>query len=152
MTPRHRYNAAHLAYQTRTYPSVVRDGHYTAPKYPRVLTSNGLTTFIINHMLWTGHFANRINVQGRMIGKIVTTQSGARFDDRRMIKSATKKGTADIDCIFHKRPVKIEVKIGRDTMSDKQIEYQGKVQSAGGVYIVVKTVEDYLKFYDTFEG
>ena len=44
----------------------------------------------------------------------------------------------------------LEIKHGADEMSSEQKEYQKKVEAAGGVYIVVRTFEDFLNWYDNF--
>lgn len=151
MTSRDRYNAAHKLWFAQEYPGAFKDGHYTPPLYPKIETANGLTTAIINHLKFTGNYGNRINVAGRMIGGITKTESGATFNDRRWIKSSTKKGTEDIDAILFKNPVKFEVKVGRDKQSEKQQEHQKKIERAGGKYFIVRTMEDYFEIFDRLE-
>jgi hypothetical protein len=46
--------------------------------------------------------------------------------------------------------VKIEVKIGRDRQSEAQVEYQRQVEAAGGVYVIAKTFDGFLTWYDEF--
>ena len=78
-----RYNTAHYNYTLQRTPNVVKDGFYTTPPTPVVTKSNGLTTFIINFLNWSGYRATRINTMGRQI-------------NGKFIPSATRKGTADI--------------------------------------------------------
>lgn len=141
------YQDVYEAHFKTLYPAAHRNGHFTPHKMPNCGTANGLTSYIIDHLTWTGHYANRINVMGRQIGGITKTASGATFDDRKFIKASTKKGSEDIDCIIFKRPVKFEVKLGADYQKDKQKEHEAKVKRAGGDYRIIKTVDDYLNYY-----
>lgn len=143
-----RYQQAHEKWFAQEYPATYKDGHYCQPKYYDVNTSGGLTNVIINFATWEGHYGNRINVMGRKIGGITTTESGAKFDDTRWIKSSTKKGTEDIDMILFTRPIKIEIKIGRDSQKHKQREQQRKVERAGGRYFIIKTIDEWFALYD----
>ena len=71
-------------------------------------------------------FAERISVEGKM-----------RYGQR--VKSSMKVGSADISAIINGVSFRIEVKIGNDTMSDAQKEYEANVNRSGGYYIVAKT-------------
>jgi hypothetical protein len=86
------YQQAHAANFIENYPSAWKDGHYTPPKYPDPTKTNGLTQIVQNFLTWSGHYANRINVSGRQIGGFTRTAAGNIFDDRKWIKSSTKKG------------------------------------------------------------
>lgn len=104
-------------------------------------TANGLTNCIMDFLKYRGHYANRINTTGTMRkinGKMTWT------------KGTTRRGTADIDVIVNGKPVKIEVKIGRDRMSDAQKAEQSRVQAAGGVYLVVKNMDQFYTWYCGF--
>lgn len=103
---------------------------------------------IVNYLNWTGNYGNRINVEGRLINKSTTTVSGAIFEDKKRIKSSTKKGTADIDCLINKKPVKLEVKIGKDYQKEHQKKEEDRIKKAGGYYFIVKTMDDFYKIYD----
>jgi hypothetical protein len=136
-----RYRAAKLAYETVKYPNWIRSGHFIEPDMPTEDT-NGLTGFILEFLLWSGHFANRTGNEGRVL------KDGTR------IPSGSKKGMQDIDTnLKHSQhkfgiPWKIEVKAGNDTHKEHQKEYGRKVSSTGGHYSVVKSCSDFLEQYD----
>lgn len=152
MTPIDRYRAAYLAYVRQETPTFyeMSGGDKMRVTVPDTKTTNGLTNFIQKFITYSGGYANRINVAGRMIGKIVKTESGAVFDDRRMIKSSTKKGTADLMCGWQGLLISLEIKnkYTRDRASDSQDKEQNRIQRAGGIYARITCVEDFFIFWD----
>ena len=60
------------------------------------------------------------------------------------------KGTADISATIRGRSVKIEIKWKNDRQSDVQKEYQASIERAGGVYIIVRTFDDFVEWYEQF--
>jgi hypothetical protein len=141
------YLAAHEAWFAKEYPMAYKNGHYIPHKLPAVDTANGLATYVLDHCLWTGNYGNRINVMGRQIGGITRTQSGAVFDDRKYIKSSTKKGTSDLQIVIQGISAAVEIKIGSDTQSPDQIKQEARIKKAGGQYMVWKSVDHYLDYY-----
>jgi len=107
--------------------------------------ANVLTGSIINYIRMNHSHAERVN----NIARQITTRSGAKV----FIPSANFKGTADIhacklrgdsdDWAKIGQFVAIEVKIGRDKQSEDQKLYQGSVERAGGVYLIVKNFDDF---------
>jgi hypothetical protein len=59
-------------------------------------------------------------------------------------------GSADISATIYGRSVKIEVKIGKDKQSVVQKQYQLMIEAAGGIYIISKTFDDFILWYDNF--
>ena len=104
--------------------------------------SNELTRAIVEFIRLTGHYADRINNTG-----IYDSKTG------RWRKGGTRKGISDIianKMIEHDGRkfsimVAIEVKVGRDKMSDYQLKVQAEVQNSGGVYIIAKTWEQFFE-------
>jgi hypothetical protein len=142
------YHEAHERWFQREYPHAYKDGHYTPKKkIPDVTTANGIASYIIDHAAWTGNYANRINVMGRVVGGITRTQSGATFDDRKFIKSSTKTGTPDIDLLINGTSIKPEIKIGRDSESVKQEKQAGRIERAGGLRPIFRSIDDYFDIY-----
>lgn len=142
------YLDAHKAWFEKEYPAAFRNGHYDKPgKIPQVDTANGMATFVLNHLNWTGNYGNRINVMGRQIGGITRTQSGAVFDDRKYIKSSTKKGTSDLQIVIRGISAAVEIKIGGDSQSPDQIRQEARIKKAGGQYMIWKSVDHYLDYY-----
>jgi hypothetical protein len=131
-----------------------RERYPNLPEYARVAPkytdkdANSLTKCIIDYIRITGGQAERISVTGRKISqkKTYTDILGNRktIGSDRWIKSSMKKGSADISATINGRAVKIEVKIGKDKQSQAQIEYQKQVEAAGGIYIIVKSYDDFI--------
>lgn len=149
MTPRQRYNEAHRLWFSLEYPGTFKDGHYTPPLYPDVTKANGLTNYVLNYIKWAGYRSTRVNVQGRLIDKAVKTEAGNIFYDKRMIKSSTRKGAADVSSTIKGRSVMWEIKVGRDRPSQAQLDEQARERKAGGEYFFTRTVEEFLDQFDT---
>ncbi|HYH15103.1 MAG TPA: hypothetical protein VD794_07785 [Flavisolibacter sp.] len=147
---KHLYCLAHEADFKKKYPTAYKDGHYTPPKYPDPKSTNGVTRIIQNYLTWSGHYANRINVSGRQIGGLVRTEYGNVFDTRKWIKSSTKRGTADLFCSIDGQMVCIEIKneATKDRTSTHQEKEKARVESAGGIYIVIKSVDEFFNWYN----
>jgi hypothetical protein len=154
------YQKAHEAWFKVKYPLAYADGHLTAAKLPNVNKSNGLTKFIVNYLNWLGHHAERTNNMGIPKKKtyqkfnifsqqLVTIDNGVEWT-----KGNGTKGSSDIKGHFRNPkytfsiPFYIEVKVGKDRLSDEQIEYGTKVSKTGALYAVVKNVEDFFDFYN----
>jgi hypothetical protein len=90
-------------------------------------TANGLTKMITDYIKFSGGFANRINNMGVYDSKL-----------KRYRKSNTKKGTPDVDAIIAGLSVKIEVKIGKDKLSEDQINVKKQIENSGGVWLLAK--------------
>ena len=141
-----------LAHSRQKYPNF--------PEHARVIrkytdkTANGLTKCIIDWVTMSGYQAERISSMGRMIDNRETyTDVVGRtktIGSTKWIPGSSTKGTADISATIKGRSIKIEVKIGKDRQSDAQKAYQLQVEKAGGVYIIVKTFEDFYNWYQTF--
>lgn len=149
MTPRLRYQQAHYKYQCQEYPSVIRDNHYTPPKYPNTRKANGLTQFVINYLLWKGHRATRISSAGRLIDAPQKQQSGISLMTKKFIPGPTRKGSADVSATIRGRSVMIEIKVGRDRPSEHQLREQELERKAGGVYEFISTPEEFFNLYDS---
>ncbi|MBC7525910.1 MAG: hypothetical protein H7239_15925 [Flavobacterium sp.] len=118
-------------------------------------TSNGLTKCVIDYIKLRGFHAERINSTGAtkdnrktstdVLGNIRTIGSV------QWIKSTTQNGTADISATIQGRTVKIEIKCkntGDRYQSEAQKEYQKQIENAGGIYIVVRTFEDFYNWFN----
>lgn len=161
---KHRYQQAHEHNFKKKYHEAYADGHYAAPKLPVYKKSNGLTTLCCNYAKWLGHHLERTNNLGIptrkkipkfniMSGKLEHLDGGIEWR-----KGTGTKGTSDIKGhIFSPKhkfpiPVYIEIKIGRDKMSEEQKEYERKVTASGALYCIVKTPEDFFSFWDHVMG
>ena len=97
--------------------------------------ANLLTKLVMDWMKMCGHFAERTNTTGVMrrnpkTGKMMwTTTQGT-------------KGSSDIKAVVNGRMVAIEIKYGRDRMSEYQHKYKRDIERAGGKYIVCRHLND----------
>ena len=131
-----RYVAAHEAWFKNEYAHAYKDGHYITPVVPDTSKSNGLTSFIVAYLGWTGNRATRINVQGRVV-------NGTH------IPSATRKGSADVSSTVGGKSVMWEIKVGRDRPSPAQIKEQARERKAGGEYLFTHSAEEFFEQLDS---
>lgn len=96
--------------------------------------ANELTKAIVAHIYCNGGFAARINSTG------IYKQSEGRF-----IKSGSRNGMADVNACIKGKHIQIEIKVGSDKPRAAQLQVQKEVEKAGGIYIFVKTFDDYLE-------
>jgi len=106
-------------------------------------TANGLTRAVVDFLTLSGHQAERINTMG------VWMKSKGYRDGGFYRPTTGTKGSADISAIVAGKSVKIEVKIN-DQLSDAQIRYGEQVTRAGGIYLVVRTFDQFIEWYDQF--
>lgn len=144
-----RYTEAHLLNFKTEYPQAFKDGFYSPPVLPKVHTSNGLNTFIVNFLTWNSFRATRINVAGRLIEQPQKQQSGISLMTKKYMHSATRKGSADISSTIHGKSVQWETKIGKDKPSEHQIKEQYRERKAGGEYFFVHDTDEFLTIYDS---
>ncbi len=134
------------------YPSFP-DHCIPVPKYSDK-TANGLTKCIKDFLNLSGHQAERISSMGRMIDKtqVVTDCIGRRktIGSMKYIKGTSTNGTADISATIKGRSVKIEVKIGKDRMSQAQYKYKDDILRAGGIYFVATDFDMFMDWYNDF--
>jgi len=119
----------------------VRAKHPNVPLYalPKALlsdkTANGLTRCIMDFIRLNGGYCVRVNTQGQF-------RAGKGWT-----KSTTTKGTPDITAIVNGKGISIEVKIGKDKLSEHQVKQSEAICSAGGLYYVATNFEDFYKWY-----
>lgn len=125
--------------------------HKANPNYPKKYlvatkftdkTSAALERAICAYINLNGGMAERRKNTGRYLddSKIVTNIIGQqmKLGSGRYIPGTGRNGTSDCSGIWKGRPIAIEVKIGKDRISEAQKEYQKDFELAGGVYIVAK--------------
>ena len=118
-------------------------------------SANGLTKCIISWINLNGGQAERISSQGQYReGKKIDVGTGEIAYTKQLPGKWTPgqgtKGTADISATIKGRSVKIEVKYGKDVQSDAQKQYQEMIEKAGGVYIIAKTFDEFVTWYENF--
>lgn len=157
------YQQAHEHNFKNKYPQSYKDGHYSPPKMPIIKKANGLTTFVINYLNWSGHFAERTNNMGVptrkkipkfniMSGKLEHLDGGIEWR-----KGTGVKGTSDIKGHINNPrhqfpiPVYIEIKI-KDKQSQDQKDYERKVTASGALYTIVHNPDEFFEFYNYVMG
>ena len=101
-------------------------------------TANSLTKLIMTWLKLNDHFAARIN-------------SGAVFDRRLGVyraNSGATAGMADINAVVKGRSISIEVKIGKDKIRDSQLKVKSEIEAAGGIYIIVRSFDDFRQQFE----
>jgi len=99
-------------------------------------TATELTNQIIDHLYRAGGYAWRASSVGV-------------FDSKRaMFRASAKKGVADILAVYKGQLIAIEVKIGKDRLSDEQEGFLKNIENAGGRYIVAR---DFGQFVQEWE-
>lgn len=146
------YKRLYVADFARKYPIAYKDNGPPEMNWPKVSTANGLTLAIIKFLTWKGHYANRIGTQGQArVQKIprfnIHSQQMHYFEKVKWTKGNTKRGTPDVTAIIYGKAVWIEVKIGKDRMSDEQVEQQGEIETAGGLYYIAREMQGFVDWY-----
>ena len=141
----------YLAVHRIKYPSMPEYARF-APQYSD-RTANGLTKCVIDYIRFMGGQAERINCTGRYIDKsqnyIDVIGRTRTIGTSQWLPSTGQKGTADISAVIQGRAVKIEVKIGKDRQSEAQKKYQEAIEGAGGAYLIVRSFEEFLAWFNT---
>ncbi|MDP1843392.1 MAG: hypothetical protein Q8K64_08230 [Sediminibacterium sp.] len=106
-------------------------------------SANGLTKCIIDWINFKGGSATRINCTGQ-----VRRING----EMKWTPGTTRIGVSDVHACVKGRHCSIEVKIGKDRMSEAQYKEQGRIEAAGGLYYVAKDMESFVEWYSkTFD-
>ncbi len=152
MKPLDHLKALKLDVLRSEYPNVP-DYAMPQPKYSDK-SANGLTRCVIDWLQLNGWQAERINTMGRPIDnrKQVTDVVGRTKTIGSMTwgKSTATRGSADISATIMGRSVKIEIKYGKDRQSADQKKYQNMIERSGGVYIIVKTFDQFYQWYNDY--
>lgn len=73
------------------------------------------------------------------------------FDTKQMhFRASAKKGVSDVLAVHRSWLIAIEIKIGKDQLSDEQIGFMRNIEHTGGVVMVVKDFEDFEKQWKTY--
>ena len=118
-------------------------------------SANALTQCVIAYITYMGGQAERISSQGQYReGAKIQVGTGELAHQRQLpgkwTPGQSTKGTADISSTIRGRSVKIEIKYGKDVQSQVQKEYQASIERAGGVYIIVRTFDEFVVWYNQF--
>jgi hypothetical protein len=118
-------------------------------------SANALTQCVITYITFMGGQAERISSQGQYReGAKIQVGTGELAHQRQLpgkwTPGQSTKGTADISSTIRGRSVKIEIKYGKDVQSQVQKDYQASIERAGGVYIIVRTFDEFVIWYNQF--
>ncbi|MNG66049.1 hypothetical protein D3C71_343950 [compost metagenome] len=148
-----------LQEQRIKFPSVP-DHCRAMPSY-KDNSANYLTKSVIKFIQLTGGQAERISVQGQFKDnrKIVIDSMGFKktIGSTQFIKSSMTKGSADISASItplggtYAASVKIEIK-QKDKQSEFQKLYEQSIDLAGGVYIIVRSFDEFYEWWSEFTG
>lgn len=128
-----------------THPNFPQD--YIPKTMYKDSTANGLTRAICDFINYQGYQAERINTMGTAREKKTTA---GKVIGVTWTKGTSTAGSADISATIKGRSVKIEVKIGKDRQSEAQKRYQENIEKAGGIYIIAKDFDSFVKWYENF--
>lgn len=101
-------------------------------------TANQITKNILRIAnLQTGCVAYRVNNVGV-------------WDEAKQLhrKGNTEKGLPDVLMIYKGRYIGIEIKAGKDKLSDDQKKRKFEIERAGGVYFECRSTDDFLMFFE----
>lgn len=100
-------------------------------------TANGITANILRMAnLQPGCVAYRVNNVGV-------------WDEAKQVhrKGNTEKGLPDVIVIHRGRFIAVEVKAGRDKLSEHQLMRKFEIERAGGVYFEARSTDAFAKFF-----
>jgi|GWRWMinimDraft_12_1066020.scaffolds.fasta_scaffold32287_3 hypothetical protein len=149
-----RFTDLYLKDKLQRYPSFIgREYAVPAPKLKET-GANDLTRLVIDFLTLNNCQAERITSQGQyrdntkqvtdVIGRVRTIGSGT------WTKGTSTAGTADISATIKGRSVKIEIKWAKDIQSTAQKQYQNAIEKSMGIYIIVKTFDDFVLWFDNY--
>ena len=149
-----RFEQLYLKNKLENYPSFIGRENCIPPADTKEAGANDLTRLVIDFIIFNDGQAERISSMGRYIDgtKQVTDCIGRKrtIGTGKYVKSTTTNGTADISATIKGRSVKIEIKWKKDTQSDNQKKYQQSIEKSGGIYIIIKTFDDFIDWFDNF--
>ena len=110
---------------------------HLAPRTFRDDTANGLTKCITTYLRLNGAFCSRLNNTGI-------------FDKhlRKYRPGTSRKGLPDIIATYRGCSLFIEVKVGRDRMSEHQERIRQEQTEGGGTYYIARNFTDFKEWFD----
>jgi len=118
-----------------------RRQHPTMPALcPRTFrddSANGLTACIVKYITLCGGFASRLNNTGVYDTRLMRYRPGT-----------SRKGLPDVLATYKGKSLMIEVKAGRDRMSESQERIREEQTASGGLYFVAHNFTDFKEWFD----
>jgi|LSQX01.2.fsa_nt_gb hypothetical protein len=113
---------------------------YMAPRKFRDDTANSLTTCITTYLKLKGAFVSRLNNTG-----IYDRKTG------RYRPGTNRKGLPDVMATYQGKSIFIEVKTGRDRLSQAQQQIQQEHEGSGGLYFIARNFTEFKQWLDSYE-
>lgn len=145
-TPKQIFESMLLEEAAVKYPNV--PPHALVKKEYKLRSANGLAGAIVHFIKLLGGHAERRSNTGRYIQpKTYTNVFGKKIElgKGKYIPGTGRNGTSDVSGVFNGVPLAIEVKIGKDRMSEAQKQYKRDFEKAGGFYMEAKTFDQFYK-------
>jgi hypothetical protein len=101
-------------------------------------TANGLTRCIEDFINHSGGYCNRVSTTGTM------RKIGGQM---KWTKGNSNTGAPDLRFIYQSRSGDVEVKIGRDKLSQAQERELQRIKDAGGLAFVAKDFDSFLNWW-----
>lgn len=123
-------------------------GYTQITSYPKATTHKGFEQAVENYIKWKGGFAQNTPTIGTP--RFESTMVGSKMvkEQKGWMNSKGGRGKQDIDCIVNGVNFKVELKCEGDEQEDAQRKYQERVQSAGGFYIILRSMHELFQIVD----
>lgn len=116
------------------YPGIPRHALPVLKRGKKQSPSNQLTDDVIRYLKSIGGIGYRINVQGQWDSQL-----------QKWRPSGMKRGLPDcIGLLPNGRFIGVEIKIGRDKMSEFQEMRRKEIINLNGLYIIARNLEDFI--------
>jgi hypothetical protein len=100
-------------------------------------TSNGLTLCITAYLRLRGAFVSRLNNTGIYDKRLNRYRPGTN-----------RKGLPDVVCTYKGKSLMVEVKTGRDRLSEHQEKIRQEQERSGGLYYVAHDFTEFKTWFD----
>jgi len=97
-----------------------------------------------------GFLAERTKTQGRLMSATYkdTAMGRLQTSKEKFVTSTSRKGSSDMKLLIPNIGyIACEIKFGKDTQKIDQKKYQSDVEKNGGIYLIVKTFEEFVIWY-----
>ena len=105
-------------------------------KGPKQESANALTKRIVSHIRNRGHFATRLSSTGVF-----------RDDIKKFVPSQQRAGLPDVMSVVESRACFIEIKVGRDVLSQDQKKSIAELQKAGAAVFVAHDFDSFQTWF-----
>ena len=103
---------------------------------PKPESTNALTRRIVEHIRNRGHFATRLQSTGTY-----------RADRKKFVPSQQRVGLPDIMAVVDARACFVEIKVGRDTLSQDQKKAIAELEKAGASVFVARDFDSFQTWF-----